>query len=766
MVLVTKRDGLHLRDVDYDSSADMYSIGIGVKIDDEDGNFIGVMKAVLNIEGLVSIIEGINLIDMHKEHKDMHFRLITKERKIIFSTKDNEKFMDDASRLYQARGDLSAAIEDAGGDLYFDSGKARGSSDMLVTRAHSSGYRDNYGLGWILIMEHDEDEIFAPIIALRNQILTVSLAVTLLAIVMGISLSVYITKSFKKLRDYTSKVGMGDLEASLDVDSKDEIGQLARAFKQMTVDLKFTTVARDELAEEMGRRKLAEDMIHDNEERFRSVAESASDSIISIDSRGEIILWNQASEKIFGYSADEVVGRNVEMIIPERYIKEHVVGLDSVMKSEKSEIPVNNVELHGLRKDGSEFPLEMSISKWEVRGNTYLTAILRDISSRKHSEEIIRNQIGRLNALRSIDRAIIASLDLNVTLDVFLTQVVAQLGIDAVSILLLNKNTHMLEYVINKGFRSSALKYTRLRLGESNAGRAAIERRIVTIPNLGEDIGGFSTSEVFMDEDFVTYIAVPLIAKGQVKGVIELFHRSLLQYDSDWLEFLEAIADQGAIAIDNSTMFDDLQQSNIHLMLAYDTTLEGWSRALDLRDKETEGHSQRVTEITMRIAQEFQIKDDELVHMRRGALLHDIGKMGIPDSILLKPGKLTEEEWKTMKLHPVYARDLLYPIEHLRPAIDIPYYHHEKWDGTGYPEGLRGEKIPLAARIFALVDVWDALRSDRPYRPAWPEEKVRDLIRSEVGIHFDAGVVEVFLGMDSISSMYTSKTNNKEGALT
>jgi len=271
---------------------------------------------------------------------------------------------------------------------------------------------------------------------------------------------------------------------------------------------------------------------------------------------------------------------------------------------------------------------------------------------------------------------------------------------------------------------------------------------------------------VFMDEDFVTYIAVPLIAKGQVKGVIELFHRSLLQYDSDWLEFLEAIADQGAIAIDNSTMFDDLQQSNIHLMLAYDTTLEGWSRALDLRDKETEGHSQRVTEITMRIAQEFQIKDDELVHMRRGALLHDIGKMGIPDSILLKPGKLTEEEWKTMKLHPVYARDLLYPIEHLRPAIDIPYYHHEKWDGTGYPEGLRGEKIPLAARIFALVDVWDALRSDRPYRPAWPEEKVRDLIRSEVGIHFDAGVVEVFLGMDSISSMYTSKTNNKEGALT
>ena len=128
--------------------------------------------------------------------------------------------------------------------------------------------------------------------------------------------------------------------------------------------------------------------------------------------------------------------------------------------------------------------------------------------------------------------------------------------------------------------------------------------------------------------------------------------------------------------------------------------------------------------------------------------MHDIGKMGIPDSILLKPGKLTEEEWVIMKLHPVNARDLLYPIEHLRPAIDIPYYHHEKWDGSGYPEGLKGEGIPLAARIFAVVDVWDALLSARPYRPAWPRKKVEEHIRSLVGTHFDAGVVEMFLALD------------------
>lgn len=178
-----------------------------------------------------------------------------------------------------------------------------------------------------------------------------------------------------------------------------------------------------------------------------------------------------------------------------------------------------------------------------------------------------------------------------------------------------------------------------------------------------------------------------------------------------------------------------------------DATIEGWSRALDLRDKETEGHSQRVTELTLRLARSMGISEAELVHVRRGALLHDIGKMGIPDNILLKPDPLTEEEWEIMRLHPVLAYDMLSPIDYLRPALDIPYCHHEKWDGTGYPNGLKGEQILLAARIFAVVDVWDALRSERPYRPGWPENKVIEYIREQAGKHFDPTVVEVFLKM-------------------
>jgi cyclic di-GMP phosphodiesterase len=193
----------------------------------------------------------------------------------------------------------------------------------------------------------------------------------------------------------------------------------------------------------------------------------------------------------------------------------------------------------------------------------------------------------------------------------------------------------------------------------------------------------------------------------------------------------------------------NLEETHKQLLFAYDETIEGWSRAMDLRDKETEGHSQRVTELTLKLASAFGIPKQDLVHVRRGALLHDMGKLGIPDSILLKAGKLNDEEWEFMRQHPQLAYNMLYPIEYLRPAMEIPFCHHEKWDGTGYPRGLQGEQIPLAARLFAIVDVWDALTSDRPYRKAWEREKVLTYIKEESGKHFDPTVVEAFLQLIS-----------------
>ena len=282
-------------------------------------------------------------------------------------------------------------------------------------------------------------------------------------------------------------------------------------------------------------------------------------------------------------------------------------------------------------------------------------------------------------------------------------------------------------------------------MGESYAGRAALERQLVQIPNLRDEPDNLFLTTHLTGEDFVCYYGVPLIAKGQVKGVLEVFHRTALEPDAEWFDFLNTLAGQAAIAIENSTLFESLQRSNSELTLAYDATIEGWSHALDLRDKETEGHTQRVTEMTVKLARAFGLSEAELVQVRWGALLHDIGKMGVPDGILLKPGPLTDEEWVVMKKHPTFAYEMLSPIRYLRLALDIPYCHHEKWDGSGYPRGLKGAQIPLVARIFAVVDVWDALTSDRPYRAAWPEEKVLDHIRSLVGTHFDPKVVKICL---------------------
>jgi PAS domain S-box-containing protein len=390
------------------------------------------------------------------------------------------------------------------------------------------------------------------------------------------------------------------------------------------------------------------------------------------------------------------------------------------------------------------------LHSWSDAEKEYMMAYARQAAVALENARLLEETNRRLKhmqALRAIDEAITGSLDLSLTLDILLDHVTAQLKVDAANVLLLDPHTKTLDYAAGRGFRTDVLKHTHLRLGESHAGKVALERRIVHIPDLNKRETGFLRSPLIKREGFIVYFGVPLIAKGNVKGVLEIFHRAPLEPDTEWFDFLKALSGQAAIAIDNATLFDGMQRANIELTIAYDTTLEGWSRTLELRDIETEGHSQRVTEMTLRLGRTLGMTEEELVHVRRGALLHDIGKMGIPDNILHKPGKLTDEEWEIMYQHPVYAKKLLSHISFLRPAMDIPYCHHEKWDGTGYPQKLKGEQIPLAARIFAVVDVWDALTSDRPYRKAWKKKKAVEYIREQAGKHFDPKVVEAFLEM-------------------
>jgi putative nucleotidyltransferase with HDIG domain len=354
-------------------------------------------------------------------------------------------------------------------------------------------------------------------------------------------------------------------------------------------------------------------------------------------------------------------------------------------------------------------------------------------------------QLDRLAALRSIDIAISSSFDLKMTLNVVLDQMITEFNADAADILLLNPESYVLKYAAAQGFRTRSIESTSISIGEGLAGKVALERKIVYVGDLSGNTLLINRHQFITDEKFVSYYGVPLVSKGKVKGVLEIFSRSAVTRDDEWQQFLDAVAGQAAIAIDSSSLFQELQHSNLELALAYDATIEGWSHALDLRDKETEGHTLRVTVMTLKLAQALGITDEELTHIRRGSLLHDIGKMGVPDRILLKPDKLTDEEWVSMRKHPGFAYDMLAPVAYLRPALDIPYCHHEKWDGTGYPRGLKGDQIPLPARIFAIVDVWDALRSDRPYRAGWKDEDVLKYIREQSGKYFDPRVVEVFL---------------------
>jgi PAS domain S-box-containing protein len=512
---------------------------------------------------------------------------------------------------------------------------------------------------------------------------------------------------------------------------KDHLDGLSQAIEREVAQ------ARDRLD-----RRVSEQARRAGELRFRELFENAADLIFSVDRKGRLTEMNPAAERLSGHTREEALGASpLDIVAPEYQANVQKVG-ESVLASGGRVL----LRLEVIQRDGKRLPLEVNLQAIVRDGKPVgLQGIARDMTERSSSEEQTRHQVERLSGLRAIDMAITASLDVRVTLNVLLDQVTAQLHVDAADILLFSPQLQVLEYALSRGFKTGALQHSRLRPGEGYAGKAALERRMVIVRDLQEERDGLRRSPQIAREGFASYVGVPLVAKGQLKGVLEIFHRSKLGLEPDWMEFLDQLASQAALAIGNATQFDELQRTNLSLTLAYDATVEGWSQAVDLRDPEIGGHTRRVTELTLQVAQALGIEPDKLEHVRRGALLHDVGTMGISDSILLKPGPLTNEEWAAMRKHPVYAYELLAPIDFLRPVLDIPYCHHEKWDGSGYPQGLQGDQIPLPARAFAIVDVWDALTSNRPYRPAWNREEAWDHIRGQSGSHFDPRVVEEFM---------------------
>lgn len=399
-----------------------------------------------------------------------------------------------------------------------------------------------------------------------------------------------------------------------------------------------------------------------------------------------------------------------------------------------------------------------TVGKLAGTGNPTVSSVIQDITRASHDLLELQQHVGehikirqsQLGALMGVGRAINSSQGLSRVLEEVMDTLIALTRAER-GFLMLREPDGTLSFRIARGI-------AHLNLDED----AFIVSRTVVhkVADSGEPI---LTTNAQQDPRFVGQVSVaayqlrsilcaPLKLKNNLIGVIYVDNRAHTGiFQETDLELISAFANQAAVAIDNARLFDDLQASNRELERAYQATLEGWVRALDLRDKETEGHTQRVTILTERLARSMGVDGDDLVHITRGALLHDIGKMAIPDGILLKKGQLTDDERRLIQQHPVYAFEMLRPIDFLVPALDIPYCHHEKWDGTGYPRGLKGEEIPFAARIFPVIDVWDALIYDRPYRKARPPEEVRRHIAADSGRHFDPQVVDAFMAMEDLS---------------
>lgn len=479
----------------------------------------------------------------------------------------------------------------------------------------------------------------------------------------------------------------------------------------------------------------AQKYLRDTRDYLETLIQNTTAPIVVWDSGLIISFVNPAFEQLTHHSANKLIGQPASML----FSSSMQASLEQTCRGENwlnLELP-----LLGLGGEMIDTLWNTSVIKDE---NGTLNAVIaqgQDITALKKAESDTHLQLARMAALRDIDTAINTNLPLSQVLTIILDKAAGQLDADAATILLYEPHSQRLEYVAERGFLHPLLES--LHLSDSAAGRVVVARALVEL-HLPEAAGQLRRKGL-IEDGFCCYLGLPLITKDEVKGVLEIFLRHSVPKDRAWHDYLSTLAGQAAIALDNRELWRNAQENHNSLLLTYDDTIRGWAHALELRDVETQGHSQRVTDMTLVVGLRLGLRGEALINVHRGALLHDIGKMGIPDSILLKPGPLTEDEWKIMRRHPVYAYDLLSTIEFLKPALDIPYSHHERWDGQGYPRGLRGEEIPLPARIFSVVDVWDALRSDRPYRKGWPDDQVRAYLKEQAGVQFDPLIVDHFL---------------------
>ncbi len=464
--------------------------------------------------------------------------------------------------------------------------------------------------------------------------------------------------------------------------------------------------------------------IQDSESNFRTFFETIGDIITVADEQGNILFGNKAVFDKLGYSLDELLQMTIQDLHPVEKRQEAVEIVQAMLRGERS-----NCTLPLQTKDGSLIPVETRIWQGRWNGRNCLFGISKDLTSELEAQQIFeslfRNNPNLMAVSTIHDRKFIDVNNaflrkLGYSREDVIGKTIQELGVFP--------QTDVQNAVRDKLAANGKIQNVELKVKTKN----------------GQFLDGLFSGETIETKGELCFLTV-MVDITERKQADEL-----MQSAQEELQRLLHEAEQSrrallSLAEDQKIAEDALVKLSQDLIFAYDATLEGWSNALELCERETAGHSQRVVELTVELARSFGIDEETLKHMERGALLHDIGKMGIPDSILLKPGPLTDEEWIIMRQHPIYSYRLLAGIPYLQPALDIPYCHHERWDGSGYPRRLKGEEIPLAARIFALIDVWDALSSDRPYRPAWTVDAILNYLKEQSGKHFDPEVVEKFL---------------------
>lgn len=505
-----------------------------------------------------------------------------------------------------------------------------------------------------------------------------------------------------------------------------------------------------------------------SEEYFKTIVDTAPDVIIHIDLEGKIqdinrIPWYLAGRK--------VVGQNPLEFIDSSFHEEYLATVNRVMDIEE----IVTCEYQLVSVDGKRVWCEANIGPIKRKGVLDgISLVSRDVTKRMAYIEEIENQRNELNLLFELGKKINATLNIHEVYDHLLDQVARVMDCKQFSVSSFSPDDQFIrcEYFVYDNQQIDVASFPPIPLnpeGKGTQSRVIVSGKAMLLNDYQAYIrtskkkflvtdGGdvINEDEKPEDDDDVQRSAIiaPMIFKGDTVGVIQVMSNKLNAYSALHLRMIETACTQLAVASNNAMLYRQAQEeinerivAQRKLQESYDSTLMGWVSALERREKETAGHSKRVTELTLRFAEKLNIPQDQRIHMWRGALLHDVGKLVIPDSILLKQGSLNEEEWDIMKMHGEYAYEWLSSIDYLKPVLDIPRYHHERWNGTGYPKGMKGEEIPLAARMFTLIDQYDALTSDRPYRKAWRKKRVLRYFQEESGKIFDPILVDVFVEM-------------------